>query len=191
MVLDKEDGRWRAEVRRRAPPALPRGAREHTRGAQARTCRAGLGLRGAGGGAARGLGPGGGGGGGGRGEDRGGLGRRAGSQSRCAGPLGRAAGGRASCARARGSGSPELSAQRRRFVQSISSLRLLLSPQPSPSRRRVTREVPSAGQISGFWKIGLPGLRRAALGEDGARPGVPGRRGEGGLDPRGDSSPQV
>lgn len=46
MVLDKEDGRWRAEVRRRAPPALPRGAREHTRGAQARTCQAGLGLRG-------------------------------------------------------------------------------------------------------------------------------------------------
>lgn len=120
------------------------------------------------GGAARGLGPGGG------GEDRVGLGRRAGSESvpGC-GPPGpgrgrageRCPGQVVLCGPEAAAPSRSPRRQRRRFVPSISSLRLLRSPQPSPWRRRVTREVLSAGQIGGFWKIGLQGLRRAALGK--------------------------
>lgn len=66
----------------------------------------------------------------------------------------------------------------RRFAQSVSSLRLLFSPQPSPSRRRVTREALSAGQINGLGGIGHQGLRRAARGKTAPAPGCPAGEGK-------------
>lgn len=57
-------------------------------------------------------------------------------------------------------------------------MRLLFSPQPSPSRRRVTREALSAGQINGFRGIGRQGLRRAARRKTTPAPGCPAGEGK-------------
>lgn len=74
-----------------------------------------------------------------------------------------------------------------RLARSLSSLRRLCSPQPSPSRRRVTREARSAGQINGFGGARRQGLRRAARRKTAPAPGCPAGVGEAGWTPRGES----
>lgn len=150
MVLDKEDGRWRAGGRRPAPPRPPAVARGSARrGAQAPGLPGGLGA----GARARGR-PGG--AGGGVIEPEGG---------RCACRVGL-------CGAACRLESPRISAQWR-SASGVSSLRPLLSPQPSPSRRPGNPR-------------GSQSLRPAGAWEDHAGPGVPGERGEGPPGPWGD-----
>lgn len=74
----------------------------------------------------------------------------------------------------------------RRSGARLSSLRRLLSPQPSPSRRPGNPRGQERRANQGLRENRTPELRPAGAQEDRAVPGVPGGRGEGRPAPRGD-----